>query len=182
MSRYDLAIEKARVLRRPSEEPIRLLALLVVDPTTDAKLYAKRLREVVSSAVGISQTTDFERDDVATSALPEWFVAVSGGTGMTDVRDVTSLSGKDCYLEERGGEPWDVEEWVYCFDPDLRRWSWWDVTERPDGRVCVWVDTKGEAHIPCEELWWLVFVAGARSVEPLMLEDAGVWAEQGSIQ
>ena len=179
MSRYDLANERRRTLRRPSEEPVALLALLVVRPAIEPSLYAMRLRQLISAAVDIAQSSNFESGAVSLQTLPKWFLDESGEGGDTDI-SATSRVARQQYVESRGADAWDPEDWIYCFDPDLRAWSWWDITIQPDGSLGVWVDTKGEAHIPCEELWWAVYLAGARDVAALTLEDAGVWAEQAS--
>jgi hypothetical protein len=181
MSRYDLASEGQRLEQRPSEDPISLLGLLVVTPIADARKYAKRLRGVIAGAVKISRSVDFEIDNVSADALPSWFLDLSNGASGSVQGDSAGSEGKRRYLEAREDRPWGAEEWIYCFDPDLRAWSWWDVTLDDRGSVRVWIDTKGEARIPCEELWWGIFVAGAASVEPITLESATVWSNQPSI-
>lgn len=181
MSNYDLSFEGERLKRRPLEEPISLLGLLVVTPVADSGKYAERLRDVIGGAVEVARFIDFERDDLPVDSLPSWFRELSSGVGEGAQADLVGSEGKRRYLEAREDRPWDAEEWLYCFDPDLRAWSWWDVTLGGDGSVCVWIDTKGEAHIPCEELWWAIFVAGAGVVEPLTLEASAVWSNQPSI-
>lgn len=181
MTRYDLASEGRRLGRRPSEDPIALLGLLVVTPVADGVKYAQRLRGLIAGAVEISGSVDFESDEVSERSLPSWFLALSGGAVGDVPGDPIGSAGKRGYLEARDDRPWDSEDWIYCFDPDLRAWSWWDVTVDENEKVCVWVDTKGEAHIPCEELWWAIFVSGAVSVDPLTLEFASVWSGQRSI-
>ncbi|WP_438297101.1 hypothetical protein [Streptomyces sp. HUAS TT7] len=166
---------------RPTEDPISLLGLLVVTPVADGVKYAQRLRRLIAEAVEISRLADFEGDDVSEDALPSWFLELSSGSVGDVPEDSIGSEGKRRYLEVRDDRPWSSGDWIYCFDPDLRAWSWWDVTVDENGKVCVWVDTKGEAHIPCEELWWAAFVSGAVGVEPLTLEFASVWRSQRSI-
>ncbi len=181
MSRYDLESEGRRLDWRPSEEPISLLGLLVVTPLADAGEYAERLRSLLTSAIAICKTVDFEHDDVSEGELPSWFLDLSDGSNESVQDDSIGAIGKSRYLESRDDRPWDAGDWIYCFDPDLRKWSWWDITFDETGAVCVWFDTKGEAHIPCEELWWAVFVAGAQEVDPMTLEKSSVWGQQESI-
>lgn len=177
----DLESEEGRMFQRPSEEPGFLLGVFIVSPLRESDRYAARLRELISAAVNIARSADFERDDVSTTQLPEWFVNISVRDDNPGPGDALSAKGRQRYLESRGDGAWDVEEWIYCFDPDLRRWSWWDVTLRSDGRLNVWVDTNGEGHIPCGELWWALYVVGARNVEPLTLEYASMWVLEDSV-
>ncbi|WAL67911.1 hypothetical protein ORV05_09120 [Amycolatopsis cynarae] len=178
MGRDDLVGEVHRLERHPLDESIGLLGLLVVTPAGDGSRYAQRLRGLIAAAVEIARSADFESDEVSGVGLPSWFLALSTGAAGDVPGDAMGSAGKRRYLEVRDDRSWSSDEWIYCFDPDLRAWSWWDITVGDNGKICVWVDTKGEAHIPCEELWWAVFAAGAASVERLTLEYASVWAEQ----
>ena len=181
MSHEGLQRETARLARRPSEDQVMTLALLVVRSEVGPDEFAVRLRKLIMSAVDIAQQVDFEQDQVSTDSLPQWFqVLTNGAEGGAD-DDPLGSSGKAKYLQNRNDRPWGLEEWIYCFDPDLRAWEWWDVSINDYGEACVWVDTKGEAHIPCEELWWAIFLAGASDTEPMVLENPSVWARQRSI-
>lgn len=181
MTRYSLDQELIRTGERPSADPIHLLALLRVKPVISGSEYATRLRGLIQETLRICQRVDFEGDDVPTDSLPDWFLSVTDGTPATSHANSPESIGKSRYLAAREGEAWEAEEWIYCFDPDLRAWSWWDATEDDLGNVCLWVDTKGEGRIPCEELWWAVYAAGAEAVEPLTLEYSSEWAAQASI-
>ncbi|MGV9663751.1 hypothetical protein [Nocardia niigatensis] len=151
----------------PTPEPVALLAMFLVHPAVPSDVYVERLRELISAAIGIAEVTDFdEADSIPLDPLPGWFRRLS---------DPTSREGVRRYAEADLGDPWDPEEWISCFDPDLRRWSWWDVAIWEEG-VAVWVDTIGEAHIPHGELLWALYVAGARKVDPLVMEYAEVWS------
>ncbi|MFF1381807.1 hypothetical protein [Streptomyces sp. NPDC058308] len=182
MNRYDPERETSRTTGRPSDEPAPLLALIKVTPALPVPEYARRLRALVREALDITKDVDFDdesADDISTGSLPDWFLSVTDGN--TDlVGDSPESTGKRHYLTTRDSNAWDVGEWIYCFDPGLRKWSWWDVTEDASGHACIWVDTKGEGHIPCEELWWAAYVAGARSAADLTVEHAEEWAAQAS--
>ncbi|KPM55132.1 hypothetical protein ACG83_17615 [Frankia sp. R43] len=147
----------------------------------DADAYSGRLRSLIAAAIEICMAADFEHDDVSEDGLPSWFLNLSDGSEDEAYGDAVGSAGKSRYLEVRDDRAWDAGEWIYCFDPDLRKWSWWDITVVDDGVVCVWVDTKGEAHIPCEELWWAVFVAGAQEVQTMTLETSSIWSQQDSV-
>lgn len=168
MSENGQSNEIARITGHPTTVPTATLAMFLVHPAISSEVYAARLRALISAAVGIAQETDFEKDDVVTlDPLPEWFRGIS---------DAPSTKGASNYVEAGLGEPWEPEEWIYCFDPDLRAWTWWDITERPEG-VAVWVDTLGEPHVPHGELLWALYVAGAERVDPLRMEGADSWAD-----
>ncbi|GGT52928.1 hypothetical protein GCM10014713_53630 [Streptomyces purpureus] len=160
----DLGNEAGRLLRRPVAEPTALLGLIAVRPVTDAVGFAARLRELLHAAVLVARDADFDEEDVPVASLPGWFLDLDEAAAGRCVRD-------------RGGEPWSTTEWIYAFDPELRAWSWWDATEGPGGRVPVWVDTRGEGHLPMEKPWWAVYAAGGEDVLPSTLEEAGRWRE-----
>ncbi|MGY0497401.1 hypothetical protein ACWZHB_02750 [Nocardia sp. FBN12] len=161
--------ELARISSHPLTKPTAILAVFLVHPAVSPELYIERLRTLISAAVGIAQSVNFDEDsDIALDSLPEWFRTTA---------DVASSEGARNYVDTGLGDIWDPEEWIYTFDPDLRAWTWWDVTVRADG-VAVWVDTLGEAHIPHEELLWALYVSGAERVDPLCMEDAAVWVEE----
>ncbi|RKT53661.1 hypothetical protein C8E97_2240 [Saccharothrix australiensis] len=91
------------------------------------------------------------------------------------------MSGVDRYHAVRGEDRWDLQEWLYGFDPDLRRWRWWDLSTL-DGRVAyLWLDTRGEPVVPCEELYWAVFAAGAREVRVVPRLSSDSWQGQVSM-
>ncbi|MET9213395.1 MULTISPECIES: hypothetical protein [unclassified Nocardia] len=160
--------ELARVMSHPVTTPTGTLAMFLVHPAVPRRTYTQRLRELISAAVEIAQTTDFDQDEVVTlDPLPTWF---------RETPDVPSIEGSRNYVAAGLGDPWEPEEWIYCFDPDLRAWTWWDVTERSDG-VAVWVDTLGEPHVPHGELLWALYITGAEQVDPLRMEAASSWCD-----
>ncbi|WKX70647.1 hypothetical protein [Streptomyces sp. XD-27] len=181
MERSHLDAELSRLKHRPSGQPVPLLGVFTVVPAANGFTYAARIRELLLAAVSIARSADFDQDDVSPDSLPAWFLSHSTGETSAENDDRAGSEGKASYERNRGERPWTAEEWLYCFDPDLRSWSWWDVTADKDGHVRVWVDTKGEGHIPCEELWWAVYVAGASEVRTFTLEYASAWQEQQSL-
>ncbi|WP_329149529.1 hypothetical protein OIU91_23335 [Streptomyces sp. NBC_01456] len=181
MNRYDPTDELSRLRARPTQEPIKLMGLLIVAPACNSAEYTARLRSLLSEAIEISREADFDEEDVAPDCLPSWFLALTNGhpEGVDD--DPVGSEGKSRYLAARDNRPWEAVEWIYTFDPELRSWSWWDATEDDHGNVRIWIDTKGEPRVPMEELWWAVYLAGARNVEPMSLEYAEVWRRQASL-
>lgn len=181
MKRYYLDNELKRLSQRPNEDPINLIGVLRVAPVGDVHSYAERLRSLIAAAISITMSADFDSDDVSVEKLPHWFLALSTDTPNEFPGDDGGALGKRRYLEIREDRSWSADEWIYCFDPDLRAWSWWDITVDRANNINVWVDTKGEAHIPCEELWWAIFTSGAENVDSIKLEVATEWFDQPSI-
>lgn len=74
--------------------------------------------------------------------------------------------------------PWEIQDWLYRFDPDedSRGWEWWDATLVGPSRVHVWVDSWGESFFGCQELLWATYVAGAVRVVGPTLEKSTVWS------
>ncbi len=159
-----LLAELARMTARPPEAAPACLMLFEIDVVGDRELYGQRLRQVLVSAVRTVIGSGIEGDRVDVSRVPSWFAGLSEGSASSTDVPPEALAGRLAYLEQRDQAPWDLQEWIYCFDPDLRRWSWWDVTAGAGSTALLWVDTSGETAVPCEELWWTAFVCGARSV------------------
>ncbi|MFF2623328.1 hypothetical protein [Oerskovia jenensis] len=159
-----LRAELARMTARPAEAGPACLMLFEIDVVGDRELYAQRLRQVLVSAVRTVIEAGVEGDRVDVSRVPSWFEGLSEGSASSTDVPVEALAGRRAYVERREQSGWDLQEWIYCFDPDLRRWSWWDVTAGDGSTALLWVDTSGETVVPCEELWWTMFVCGARSV------------------
>ncbi|WP_431683454.1 hypothetical protein [Kitasatospora sp. KL5] len=180
------ADELARLAARPAvtAAPPGLTAL-AVRPIGDLEAYARRLREILSAAVRAAGEQDFDADPLDESGIPPWFAAVTDPTGTagtvhTDVPP-EAVAGAARYGPARGEDPWDLQEWLYCFDPELRRWRWWDATT-PDGRTAVlWLDTRGEPVVPCEELRWAAHAAGAHGVTGPTPAPTPDWPDQPSI-
>ncbi|MEU4302635.1 hypothetical protein [Kitasatospora aureofaciens] len=202
MLEHSASEEIARFTARPAGTTPPAVTALRVEPVGDPQTYAHRLREVLSGAVRTGAAQGFDVDALDESRIPSWFSAV---TATTAVRGTTAANGTAAahgtagtagktpadvpgevaagavrYGADRDEDPWDLQEWLFCFDPQLRRWRWWDATT-PDGHtVLVWLDTRGETVIPCEELRWAAYACGARSVTgplPLPVED---WRRQPS--
>ncbi|MBC6463716.1 hypothetical protein [Actinomadura sp. HBU206391] len=140
--------------------------------------YAVRLRSLVSAALEIAIYADFEADPIDVSPLPSWFVRELKKGNHADRE---ALLGRDRYLQCRSNEPvWGVQEWISCFDPRLRRWEWWDLTQE-NRSVSLWVNTKSELAVPVEELWWAMFISGARGIEGPFMRSDSEWRARQSI-
>lgn len=80
-----------------------------------------------------------------------------------------------------GGPEWTVQDLLSAFDPDLRSWTWWDVTRAGGNLVQVWADAMWEDTFDCEGLRWACYLSGAHSMVGPILEPAEVWARQPSL-
>jgi hypothetical protein len=168
-------------LHRLSERPSRAEAppvLCAFDVTIKGSIeeYEARIRSVLRAALELALSESFDGDDLPTSRVPEWFAAVSGANSLT-VPDY-ARSGARRYDAAIGGGPWNLQEWLYQFDPDseFRGWAWWDLTSLGDGRARIWVDTWGESFFACNELRWLAFTSGSDEISGPTLVRTTEWA------
>jgi hypothetical protein len=111
---------------------------------------------------------DFESDSLPETDLPPW---TSEGWQAAAAR----------YEAQGDEEAWTVQDVLFAFDPKQRQWSWWDVTEQSGAIVSIWVDSAEEAVYGCEELRWMIYAAGARSVVGPLLRDPQEWDRQRSL-
>ncbi|MEU8959474.1 hypothetical protein AB0C93_34895 [Streptomyces sp. NPDC048518] len=107
--------------------------------------------------------------------IPGWFRSVRGGD--LGVLPGFARRGLELYLTRFGNGPWELQEWLYEFDPEseTRGWAWWDLTGPGEGSARVWVDSWGESFFACDELRWLALVAGAEEVRGPRLVAAAAW-------
>ncbi|GLZ11633.1 hypothetical protein Acsp04_18680 [Actinomadura sp. NBRC 104425] len=136
---------------------------------------------MLMAAVRVAYEQGFDREELDTSSIPNWFISITDGGSHEEAIPVEVLAGRNAYYAARDQNEWDVQEWLFCFDPDLRYWHWWDLTSPGDRVAVLWIDTRGEWDVPCEELWWAVYAAGARSAEGLIWMSADEWRRQPSI-
>ncbi|WP_069737638.1 hypothetical protein [Streptomyces sp. EN27] len=183
-----LAAEFRRVRERPDTDAAPpVLALFVIDVSDDAAAYVERLRSVLAPAVRLGCTADFEQESLPVHEVPGWFAAVGSGAGSGDEERVPRFAraGREAYAEHTGGgRPWDLQDWLYRFDPDedSRGWEWWDATAAGPFRVHVRVDNGGESFFGCQDLLWAVFTAGAVRVEGPTVQNASVWSAERGIR
>lgn len=177
-----LAAEFQRLQDCPGAESAPpVLALFVVDVSGDAAEYEQRLRSALAPAVRLGGTADFEQESLPVDDVPVWFAAVSSGNEERAPR--FARTGHGGYVEHMGGGgPWELQDWLYRFDPDedSRGWEWWDATPAGPSRVHIWVDSWGESFFGCQELLWAAYAAGAVLVNGPALQKSTVWsAERG---
>jgi hypothetical protein len=148
----------------------------------DIEAYGRRLRDILSAAVATAREQGFDREVLDLHLMPSWFVALTGHV-KSDLADipVESLAGRASYYEARQEREWDIQEWLFCFDPELRRWLWWDLTTSDSDSLALWLDTKGELVVACEELWWAVYAAGAIDVRGFRVGAVEELARQSSV-
>jgi hypothetical protein len=152
-----------------------LLSRFLVTPILSASEYNSRIREVLAAVIETVKEFDALSDQVPVGLIPDWFVGVTCGLNFKS--SGPEFKGARYYVSCRHEEPWELQEWLFCFDPQMRGWRWWDLTWLPDGSIQLWVDSSGEPVFPCEELRWLAYVCGAKNVDGPILIPISAWLE-----
>ncbi|MCQ1581163.1 hypothetical protein [Streptomyces parvus] len=176
-----LRVRQCRPVRqRPGADAAPpVLSLFVIDVSGDAAAYVERLRSVLAPAVRLGCTADFAQESLPVGEVPGWFAEVcsgpegGSGPGGEERAPRFARAGREAYADHTGGGgPWDLQDWLYRFDPDedSRGWEWWDATVAGPSRVHVRVDSWGEPSFGCQDLLWAVFTAGAVRVEGPMVQ------------
>ncbi|MEU1331239.1 hypothetical protein [Streptomyces sp. NPDC005865] len=174
----DIEREKLRLSRRPGlQDAPPILCVFDVRNAVPFDVYRSRVRAVLDAALGLAISEPFEDEDLPVDGVPDWFASVSGG-GSGAGTDF-ARHGAERYVAGSGNDPWELQEWLYEFDPEseTRGWAWWDLTSPGEGSARVWVDSWGESFFACDELRWLVLVAGAEEVRGPELVPASAWIE-----
>ncbi|WP_411143238.1 hypothetical protein [Streptomyces sp. x-80] len=172
----DLRQERQRVDVRPSADGVPpVLAVFDAVLSVDPQEYIRRVRDVMSAALDVAITASFDDEDLPIEGIPQWFSGVSGADG-ANIADF-ARRGKECYHEAFGEKSWDLQWWLFEFDPEneFRGWAWWDITKVGDRKIRVWTDSWGESFFACNELRWLLHTAGAEKVSGPSLADASEW-------
>ncbi|MGW7095674.1 hypothetical protein [Streptomyces sp. NPDC054874] len=183
-----LAAELRRLRDRPSAAVAPpVLSLFAVDVSGGAAEYGRRLRTVLSAAVRLGRTADFEQENLPVDGVPDWFAAVSSGSGeratprFARATPQFARAGRDGYVTHTGGgRPWELHDWLHRFAPDesSRGWEWWDATQVGPSRVHLWVDSWGESIFGCQELLWAAWAAGAVRVDGPVVHRSAVWSAE----
>ncbi|MEU1486907.1 hypothetical protein [Streptomyces sp. NPDC005752] len=177
-----LTVELHRLRDRPGAESAPpVLSRFVVHTYGDAAEYEQRLRSVLMPALRLGGTADFEQESLPVDDVPDWFGVI--GSEDEERAPQFARTGRDGYVEHmEESRPWELQDWLYRFDPDedSRGWEWWDATQAGPSRVHIWVDSWGESFFGCRELLWAAYAAGAARVDGPTLQKSAVWsAERG---
>ncbi|MEV0568554.1 hypothetical protein [Dactylosporangium sp. NPDC050588] len=162
--------ELARVARRPDGPPEGLLSVFYVEVEAwnKAEAFGERLRELVAAGLKACMEADFQAETVSEADVPAWSADAW-------------LKAAPKYAAHRGDEEWTVQDFLFSFEPGQRTWAWWDVTLSCGNVACIWVDSGGEPVFGCEELRWMAYVAGARSLVGPLLREADEWERSESL-
>jgi hypothetical protein len=180
-SEESVAAELDRVRQRPAAEsaPPVLAAFTVDVAEASPEGYAQRVRHVLSAALQLACTAEFDDEDLPTDRFPDWFTRVFG-QGEEPGQEFARV-GHAAFLAKSGKEkPWRLQNWLYRFDPDeeSRGWEFWDVVAVGPSQVRVWVDSWGESFFGSLDLLWLLYTAGAAHVEGPEILRASTWASE----
>lgn len=162
--------ELARISHRPDDPPDGLLSVFYIEVSAwhEAEAFGRRLRELVRAGVKAGLEADFEAESVPETDIPAWAADAW-------------VEAAPRYTAHRGDEEWTVQDLLYSFQPGQRNWAWWDVTLAFGNIVCLWVDSQEEPVYGCEELRWMAYAAGARSLVGPLLREAGEWERSASL-
>ena len=162
--------EIARVENRPDVSPGGPLSMFYVEVEawSDVEAFGRRLRELVGAGVRADLAGDYEAKVISETDEPSWIADNWAGAAQR-------------YAAHRGDEEWTIQDLLYSFEPGRRAWLWWDVTAASGNIVCMWIDSMGEAVYGCEEVRWMAYVAGARSVVGPLLREVGEWEHSTSL-
>ncbi|MER7495446.1 hypothetical protein ABT033_22925 [Streptomyces pharetrae] len=179
-SEESVAAELDRVRQRPSAEsaPPVLITFTVDLADGSPETYAQRVRQILSPALQLACTAEFDGKDLPTDEFPDWFTAISAEEG--EVLEDFARDGRTAFVAQGNGRPWPLQNWIYRFDPDndSRGWEFWDIVPVGPSRVRVWVDSWGESFFGSEELLWLLYTAGAAHVEGPEVHPASAWVSE----
>lgn len=172
----DIEQERGRLSHRPAAKDAPcVLSAFDLRTSCPVDAFGRRVRSVLDPALHLALSQPFEGEDLPVGEIPDWFVAACrGGTG--PVPDFAAR-GRERYTDATGQEPWDLQEWLYQFDPasEFRGWAWWDLTPSGDRRARIRVDSWGESFFACDELRWLAHVSGAEDVSgPALVKPAAL--------
>ncbi|MEV0179562.1 hypothetical protein AB0I54_09720 [Streptomyces sp. NPDC050625] len=153
----DIERELSRVVGRPAVQDVPpVLSAFDVRTGIPVAEFEGRVRAVLGAALRVALSRSFDGGDIPVDLVPDWFVAASTGRG----------------------EAWDVQGWLWQFEPgdESRGWAWWDLRESGERTARVWVDSWGEYFFGCDDFRWLARAAGAEEVSGPVLVRAGDWA------
>ncbi|MBM9506035.1 hypothetical protein [Actinacidiphila acididurans] len=161
--------ELERLVNRPSV-PLGPLSSFFVELSDWREVddFGRKVRSVIEAGVRISREADFDADELPESGVPVWAIE-------------HWEDGAPRYSLHRGESGWTTQDFLYSYDPGRRAWSWWDVTLAAGNIVQVWVDSRGEAVFPCDDLRWAFYMCGARTVVGPLLEPPEQWERQPSV-
>ena len=141
-----MSTEAERVTSGPpsDEAPPGDSVTLTYDCADDPATVLERVREVLAAV--IPPPRPWPSLDEWRERLPAWFVDACSD----DVQISTCVVDK-----------WSLRAWVWWFQPEQRRWTWWDARTTDDGRIAVQVTPTGNGSLLVGSLEWLLEAAGA---------------------
>ncbi|MGW6914703.1 hypothetical protein ACWGB8_12940 [Kitasatospora sp. NPDC054939] len=160
--------------------PPQVLAAIevTVDQGVSPSEYLARVKAVLAAAVSMAETSDFDSEELPEDSIPGWFADVSReDANFGELAGQIAIRAARRYQESHDEDPWELQEWLFSFDPERRPWAWWDGVVTQD-KVVIWVDTNGEPVIASHNLRWLVYVAGAVSASRLDVQSSINWIMQ----
>ncbi|MFC7306298.1 hypothetical protein ACFQVC_19000 [Streptomyces monticola] len=149
----DIEHERLRLHRKPTvQDAPPVLCAFDVRTNDPVEEFSGRLRSVLDIALQLAVSQPFDGEDLPIDSIPEWFRSASRGAD-TAIPGFAE-QGMRGYASTVSEQRWDLQEWLYQFDPEseFRGWSWWDLTVSGDREARIWVDSWGESFFACNEL------------------------------
>ena len=183
----DLSVELKRVESRPlPDQSPKVLSALVVDVDVRGPgamaAYASRLRGALQAGIALAMAESFDRDELPESTVPEWLAAISQEALDPSVIPAEVISGRTRYVARREQEAWQLQDWLWSFEPGVRQWELWDIATGGGTSAVIWLDSKGELSYSCDDIRWLAYVAGAVAVSGPIALPSTVWEGQVSLR
>jgi hypothetical protein len=172
----DIEQESLRLSHIPEAESAPpVLCAFDVRTSGPVSEFGTRLRSVLAPALRLAVSQSFDGEDLPVDDIPDWFVAA--GRGATGPVPDFARRGTERYAAAIGRGTWDLQEWLYQFDPEseFRGWAWWDLTQAGEREARIWVDSWGESFFACDELRWLAYVSGGEEVSGPTLMRSTDW-------
>jgi len=161
--------EAGRLVGRPTKTR-GVLSTFCIEVATwmEVSEFSIRLRSVLAELVEAARAADFDSGPLTILSLPEWAAEMWRYAAVR-------------YSLHRGEEEWSLQDLFFSFEPGRRSWEWWDVTKVAGNVLQVWVDSGGELVFNCDELRWILYLCGARTIVGPLLANPSEWQEQPSV-
>ena len=127
----------------PGEAPPADAVTLTYECPEDPAAVLGRVREVLAAVIPAPRP--WPSLDEWRERLPRWFVDACSD----DIKISTCVVDK-----------WSLRAWVWWFQPEQRRWTWWDGRVE-DGRLAIEVVPTGNGSLLLGSLEWVLEAAGA---------------------
>lgn len=111
---------------------------------------------------------DWPPDSAWREVLPDWFVARCAPERTRDEAEEWLKWWRTLPADEQARveneKAWSLSDWLYWFQPENRKWFWWDAAELDANKIVVAVEVD-DWPFPWAALAWLLRASGATRVD-----------------